>query len=82
MDTVLFSQTLGKVGRVVQVYADGDLKVAIRDVMWTFNPRNVSRLEGDGVPLTPGTSGKGERGGLINSCRFKAYFLQRVCLSC
>lgn len=49
-------QTLGKVGRVVQVYTDGDLKIDIRDAMWTFNSKNVSRLEGDGVPLTPGTS--------------------------
>lgn len=51
-------QTLGKVGRVMEVYPDGDLKIGIRDMMWTFSPRNVSRLEGDGVPLTPGTSGK------------------------
>ncbi len=52
-------QILGKVGHVVQVYSDGDLKVDIQGNIWTFNPRNVSRVEGDGVPLTPGTSGKG-----------------------
>lgn len=51
-------QTLGKVGRVVEVYPDGDMKIAIRDVIWTLNSRNMSRLEGDGVPLTPGTSGE------------------------
>lgn len=49
-------QTVGKVGRVAEVFADGDLKVAINDIEWTLNPRNVSRVEGDGQPLTPGTS--------------------------
>ena len=57
MPGFVFVQTLGKVGRVVQVYPDGDLKVDIRGGEWTFNPKNVSRVEGDGVPLTPGTSG-------------------------
>ena len=43
---------------MVQVCRNGDLKIDIRENTWTFNPRSVSRLEGDGVPLTPGTSGK------------------------
>ena len=42
----------------MRMESNGDLKIEIRDVMWTFNPKNVSRLEGDGVPLTPGTSGE------------------------
>ena len=54
---ILF-QILGKVGRVVDVYSDGDLQVEITGVKWTFNPKNVSMLEGDGPPLTPDTSGK------------------------
>lgn len=29
---------LGKVGKVVKVYADGDLRVTIEDQTWTFNP--------------------------------------------
>jgi len=48
---------LGKVGLVVEVYRDGDLKVNVRDKMWTLNPKCVTKMEGDGVPLTPGTSG-------------------------
>ena len=27
-------------------------------VSWTYNPVVVSRVDGDGVPLTPGTSGE------------------------
>ena len=51
-------QILGKVGRVVDVYSDGDLQVEIAGTKWTFNPKNVTRLEGDGAPLTPDTSGE------------------------
>lgn len=31
-------QTLGRVGRVLKVYADGDLRVAVANQTWTFNP--------------------------------------------
>lgn len=62
MSVVFPLQTLGTVGRVVQVYEDGDLKIDIRGVTWTLNPKIVSRVEGDGVPLTPGTSGMGGGG--------------------
>ena len=55
-------QTLGTVGRILEIYADGDLKVDIRGVTWTFNPSAVSKVTSDGVPLTPGTSGKGGGG--------------------
>lgn len=54
----LLPQILGMVGRVAQIYPDGDLKIDIRGSLWTLNPKNVSRVEGDGMPLTPGTSGK------------------------
>ncbi|KAK3104710.1 hypothetical protein FSP39_008391 [Pinctada imbricata] len=30
--------TLGRVGRVLKVYADGDLRVAVANQTWTFNP--------------------------------------------
>ena len=52
------SQTLGKVGRVVEIYPDGDVRIDVGGVSWTYNPGLVSRVDGDGVPLTPGTSGK------------------------
>ena len=51
-------QTLGKVGRVLKVYPDGDIKVDVRGSTWTYNPRVVSKVDSDGVPLTPGTSGE------------------------
>ena len=43
---------------MVHIYGDGDLQVEIAGTKWTINPNNVTKLEGDGVPLTPGTSGK------------------------
>ncbi len=54
----IFSQTLGKVGRVQKVYADSDIKVDTQGSLWTYNPRCLTKVEGDGVPLTPGTSGE------------------------
>ncbi len=51
-------QTLGKVGRVLEVYSDGDVNVDVRGSKWTFNPACLSKLDSDGVPLTPGTSGE------------------------
>ena len=52
-------QTLGKVGRVAEVYGDGDLKIDVKGSMWTFNSQAVRKVDGDGMPLTPSTSGKG-----------------------
>lgn len=51
-------QTLGKVGRIVEIYPDGDVRIDVGGVSWTYNPAAISRVDGDGVPLTPGTSGK------------------------
>lgn len=31
-------QALDKVGRVLKIYSDGDVRVAIADNAWTFNP--------------------------------------------
>lgn len=36
--TSLYLQALGKVGKVLKVYADSDLRVSIGDNEWTFNP--------------------------------------------
>ena len=55
---ILYSQTLGKVGRIVDIYPDGDVKIDVGGVSWTYNPAIVTRVDGDGVPLTPGTSGR------------------------
>jgi len=31
-------QSLGKIGRIEEVYSDGDLKIAICGGQWTYNP--------------------------------------------
>ncbi|KAL8597671.1 hypothetical protein ACOMHN_012638 [Nucella lapillus] len=36
--TDLMKQTLGRPGKVLKVYADGDLRVKIEEQVWTFNP--------------------------------------------
>ena len=56
--SVRIPQTLGKVGRVVEVYHDGDLKIEVKGGTWTFNPLTVRKVDSDGVPLTPSTSGE------------------------
>lgn len=35
------SQALGKVGKVVKIYSDGDLRVSISGQTWTLNPLSV-----------------------------------------
>ncbi|CAD5122217.1 DgyrCDS10668 [Dimorphilus gyrociliatus] len=40
-------QALGKRGRVLKVYADGDLRVKVDDQNWTFNPSNVKLVKLD-----------------------------------
>ena len=42
----------------MEIYPDGDVRIDVGGVSWTYNPAVVSRVDGDGVPLTPGTSGK------------------------
>ncbi|CAI8012393.1 E3 ubiquitin-protein ligase mib1 [Geodia barretti] len=48
--------TLGKVGRIAEVYGDGDLKIDVKGTMWTFNSQAVRKVDGNGMPLTPSTS--------------------------
>ena len=48
---VLFNdsmQTLGKIGRVQQIYHDNDLKVEVCGTSWTYNPAAVSKVASDG----------------------------------
>ena len=40
--------TVGRLGRVHQVYADGDLKVGLDNTTWTYNPLAVTRVSGPG----------------------------------
>nr|CAD7576837.1 unnamed protein product [Timema californicum] len=51
--------TLGKIGRVQQIYHDNDLKVEVCGTSWTYNPIAVTKVaSSDGT--VPGTS-SGER---------------------
>ena len=50
--------TLGKIGRVQQIYHDNDLKVEVCGTSWTYNPSAVSKVASDGN--LPGAS-SGER---------------------
>ncbi|XP_035231566.1 uncharacterized protein LOC118203393 [Stegodyphus dumicola] len=46
--------TLGKIGRVQQIYHDNDLKVEVCSTSWTYNPAAVTKVASDGA--IPGTS--------------------------
>ncbi|XP_067128352.1 E3 ubiquitin-protein ligase MIB1 [Centruroides vittatus] len=50
--------TLGKIGRVQQIYHDNDLKVEVCGTSWTYNPAAVTKVSSDGT--LPGTA-SGER---------------------
>lgn len=43
----VYSQALGQVGKVLKVYADGDLRVAFGGQTWTFNPACLSAQPGE-----------------------------------
>lgn len=42
--TQLMIPTLGKMGRVLQIYSDGDLKIEVEGFSWTYNPAVVSKV--------------------------------------
>ncbi|XP_013779366.1 E3 ubiquitin-protein ligase MIB1-like, partial [Limulus polyphemus] len=50
--------TLGKIGRIQQIYHDNDLKVEVCGTSWTYNPAAVTKVASDSA--LPGTS-SGER---------------------
>ncbi|KAG8442174.1 hypothetical protein GDO86_011104 [Hymenochirus boettgeri] len=51
-------RTLGKVGRVQQIYSDSDLKVEVCGTSWTYNPAAVSKVASVGSAISNAT---GER---------------------
>ena len=53
----VYVQTLGKVGRVQQIYHDNDLKVEVCGTSWTYNPAAVTKIASDGS--LPGASNGG-----------------------
>ncbi|KAK9979815.1 hypothetical protein ABG768_013227 [Culter alburnus] len=50
--------TLGKVGRVQQIYSDSDLKVEVCGTSWTYNPAAVTKVAPAGSAVT---NASGER---------------------
>ena len=50
--------TLGKIGRVQQIYHDNDLKVEVCGTSWTYNPSAVTKVSSDGRAI-PGVSSGG-----------------------
>lgn len=50
-------QTLGKVGRVQQIYSDSDLKVEVCGTSWTYNPAAVTKVAPGGSAVTNASGG-------------------------
>ncbi len=50
-------QTLGKVGRVQQIYSDSDLKVEVCGTSWTYNPAAVTKVAPAGSGVTNASGG-------------------------
>uniref|UniRef100_A0A4W6BZ90 RING-type E3 ubiquitin transferase n=1 Tax=Lates calcarifer TaxID=8187 RepID=A0A4W6BZ90_LATCA len=50
--------TLGKVGRVQQIYSDSDLKVEVCGTSWTYNPAAVTKIAPSGSAVS---NASGER---------------------
>ncbi|XP_052213892.1 E3 ubiquitin-protein ligase MIB2-like isoform X1 [Dreissena polymorpha] len=59
--------TLGKNGRVLKVYADGDLRVAVKNQTWTFNPQCVTQIPLNELTALNNTMGHNEREDMQNS---------------
>ena len=47
----MHSQALGRAGKVIQLYDDGDLRVTVSGHDWTLNPLCVSYLPGSSLDL-------------------------------
>lgn len=52
--------TLGKIGRVQQIYHDNDLKVDVCGTSWTYNPAAVVKVASSDGSI-PGSTGEGLR---------------------
>ena len=58
---LFWQQTLGKIGRVQQIYHDNDLKVEVCGTSWTYNPAAVTKIASDGS--LPGSNNGGSHRG-------------------
>lgn len=50
--------TLGKIGRVQQIYHDGDLKVEVCSTSWTYNPQAVTKVASSDGSVSGNSSGE------------------------
>jgi len=56
---MLSLQTLGKIGRIQQIYHDNDLKVEVCGTSWTYNPMAVTKVaSSDGTAVGSSSGGK------------------------
>lgn len=55
--SIIFPQTLGKVGRVQQIYSDSDLKVEVCGTSWTYNPAAVTKIAPSGSAVSNASGG-------------------------
>lgn len=59
--SIIFQQTLGKVGRVQQIYSDSDLKVEVCGTSWTYNPAAVTKIAPSGSAVSNASGGMNEQ---------------------
>lgn len=55
---IFFVQSLGRIGRVQQIYHDNDLKVEVCGTCWTYNPLAITKVASSDGSL-PGSSSGG-----------------------
>lgn len=55
--TDVMKTVLGKTGKVIKIYSDGDIRVEFDGHTWTFNPTNVTSVPS---PSKPGHGGQGD----------------------
>lgn len=56
---LLSLQTLGKIGRIQQIYHDNDLKVEVCGTSWTYNPMAVTKVaSSDGTAVGSSSGGR------------------------
>lgn len=61
--------TLGRIGRVNQVYHDGDIKIEVCGTCWTYNPDAVTKIASSDGSL-PGSSSGGKQRASTYYCIF------------
>uniref|UniRef100_A0A4W4ERH3 E3 ubiquitin-protein ligase MIB1 n=1 Tax=Electrophorus electricus TaxID=8005 RepID=A0A4W4ERH3_ELEEL len=68
--------TLGKVGRVQQIYSDSDLKVEVCGTSWTYNPAAVTKVAPAGSAVTNASGGKSCTGSRLSQLLKKLFETQ------